>query len=96
MSSSNVVNPKNSQPGNGMKRMWQLAFTKKALAISACLLSVISVAVSFVPFIAVYYIIRELAMNMSDPSGLNGAYMIRLPCSYHHKRRTFAEPEVIR
>jgi ATP-binding cassette subfamily B protein len=78
MSTTNAGNPQSSQPGNGMKRMWQLAFTKKALAISACLLSIISVAVSFVPFVAIYYIIRELAVNMSDLSGLDGAYMIRL------------------
>lgn len=78
MSSTNAGNPQNSQPGNGMRRMWQLAFTKKALAISACLLSVISVVVSFVPFIAIYYIIRELTVNMSDLSGLDGAYMINL------------------
>lgn len=78
MSSSGVRSPGSSQPGNGMKRMWQLAFTKKALAISACLLSVISVAVSFAPFIAIYYIIRELVTKMSDLSGLDGAYMIRL------------------
>lgn len=61
-----------------MKRMWELAFTKKALAISACTLSVTSVAVSFVPFIAIYYIIRELAVNMSNLSGLDSGYMIRL------------------
>lgn len=51
----------------GMKRMWELAFTEKALAIASCGLSVISVAVSFVPFIAIYYIIRELAMHMGRP-----------------------------
>lgn len=68
----------NSNPDNGMKRLWALAFTQKALALSACVLSVISVAVSFVPFIAIYLIIRELALNMSDLSGLDGAYMTRL------------------
>ena len=79
MSSSNVEMPqKKSQSGSPMKRMWQLAFTRKVLAISACVLSVVSVAVSFVPFIAIYYIIRELAMNMSDLSNLNGRYIIRM------------------
>ncbi|MEA4847288.1 MAG: ABC transporter ATP-binding protein [Clostridiaceae bacterium] len=74
-----MKNPqKKKQPNNGMKRMWELAFTKKSLAISACVIAVISVAVSFVPFIAIYYIIRELAMNMSDLSGLDTSYMIRL------------------
>ena len=62
----------------GMKRMWELAFTKKALAITSCILSVISVLVSFVPFIAIYYIIRELAFNINDLSGMNGAYVTKL------------------
>ena len=62
----------------GMRRLWELAFTQKTLAISACTLSVISVVVSFVPFIAIYFIIRELAMNMQNPGSLNGPYMIRM------------------
>ena len=78
MSSPTVENSKNSQMRSGTKRMWQLAFTQKPLAISACLLSIISVAVSFVPFIAIYYIICELAINMRDLSGLNDGYVIRL------------------
>jgi ATP-binding cassette subfamily B protein len=79
MSSQNVKNPHSkSQPGSGTKRMWELAFTQKALAVSACTLSVISVAVSFIPFIAIYYIIREVALNMSNLGTLDGGYMIRL------------------
>ncbi|HWQ50412.1 MAG TPA: ABC transporter ATP-binding protein [Terriglobales bacterium] len=65
-------------PGSGMKRMWQLAFTKKALAGAACLLSVVSVTVSFIPFVAIYSIIRELALHMGDLGGLDGAYVVRL------------------
>ena len=79
MSGLNAKKPQNeSRPDNGMKRMWELAFTKKTLALSACALSVVSVAVSFVPFVAIYFIIRELAMNMGDLTALDGAYMIRL------------------
>jgi ATP-binding cassette subfamily B protein len=79
MSSPNVEKPQGkSKTNNGMKRMWELAFTKKALALSSCALSVVSVAVSFVPFVAIYYIIRELAMNMGDLSRLDGGYMVRL------------------
>ncbi len=69
---------KGDRSGTGTTRMWQLAFTKKALVITSCALSVISVAASFVPFIAIYYIIRELSMNMSDLSGLDSGYMVRL------------------
>ncbi len=79
MSNHNVKNSQsNTSPSNGMKRMWELAFTQKILVISSCVLSVVSVAVSFVPFIAIYYIIRELAMNMGNLSGLDGAYIVRL------------------
>ena len=61
-----------------MKRMWELAFTKKSLAISSCVLAVISTLVSFVPFIAIYYIIRELAFHMDDLGGLNVAHITTL------------------
>jgi hypothetical protein len=39
---------------------------------------VISVAVSFVPFIAVYYLIRELVLRSADLGGMDRVYMIRL------------------
>jgi len=61
-----------------MKRMWALAFTKKPLAISSCILSVISTLVSFVPFIAIYYIIRELALNINHPEGLHTSFITSL------------------
>jgi len=67
-----------ANPKTGMARMWELAFTKKALIFASCALAIISSAVSFLPFIAIYNIIRELAMNMNDLSAINGAYMIRL------------------
>ena len=63
---------------SGMSRMWELAFTKKALVVSSGILSVLSSAVSFVPFIAIYYIIRELALHMNDISAVNSAYIIKL------------------
>ncbi|MDR0450942.1 MAG: ABC transporter ATP-binding protein/permease, partial [Treponema sp.] len=62
----------------GMARLWELAFRKKILVTGACVFSVASVALSFSPFIAVYYLIRELAARFADPGGLNRAYLIRL------------------
>jgi ATP-binding cassette subfamily B protein len=62
----------------GMARLWELALRKKALVITSCFLSVLSVALSFTPFIAVYYLIRELVIHFADPVGLNTPYMIRL------------------
>ena len=61
-----------------IKRMWELAFTKKTLVITACVLAVISTLVSFVPFIAIYYIIRELALHVNNPENLDVGYIINL------------------
>ena len=63
---------------SGMARLWQLAFTKKALAISSAAFSVISTIISFVPFIAIYFIIQELVLHMNALSTVDGSYMIRL------------------
>jgi ATP-binding cassette subfamily B protein len=62
----------------GMARLWELAFRKKVLIITSCFLSVLSVAVSFAPFIAVYYLIRELVLHFADLGGLDTPYMIKL------------------
>jgi ATP-binding cassette subfamily B protein len=42
------------------------------------MLAVASVAVSFMPHIAVYYIIRELVTHFTNLAALDTAYMIRL------------------
>jgi ABC-type multidrug transport system fused ATPase/permease subunit len=50
----------------GMARLWELAMRKKVLVTASCALSVLSAALSFVPFIAVYYLIRELVFHATD------------------------------
>ncbi|MDR1322943.1 MAG: ABC transporter ATP-binding protein, partial [Candidatus Margulisbacteria bacterium] len=70
--------PENKPHRTGMARLWELAFQKKALTISACFLSVVSVVVSFTPFVIIYYIIRELALHYADLSALNTAYLLQL------------------
>ncbi|WNY26225.1 ABC transporter ATP-binding protein [Methanolapillus millepedarum] len=62
----------------GMKRLWELAFMQKGLVIAACILAVISIIISFSPFIAIYYIIQELLAHITNLSGLDSEYMIRL------------------
>lgn len=62
----------------GMARLWQLAFTEKALAVSSAVLSIVSTALSFVPFVAIYFIIEELVLHMNDLGTIDAAYMIRL------------------
>ena len=69
---------KQDQGSISMKRMWELAFTKKALVIISCIFSVVSVVVSFVPFVAIYYIIREIALNINSIDGINGSYITGL------------------
>jgi ATP-binding cassette subfamily B protein len=58
----------------GMARLWELALIKKPLVITSCVLAVFSVAVSFAPFVTVFYIIRELALR----GAANRAYLVRL------------------
>jgi ATP-binding cassette subfamily B protein len=70
--------PSARRPKVGMARLWELALRKKVLVITSCTLSVLSVAVSFSPFIAVYYLIRELVIHFADLGGLDTAYMVKL------------------
>jgi ATP-binding cassette subfamily B protein len=62
----------------GMARLWELASVKKGLVASSCVLSVLSVVISFTPFVAVYYIIRELVAHFADLGAADAARMIRL------------------
>lgn len=71
-----VIEP--SEEKTAIKRMWELAFTKKSLVIASCIFSIASVAMSFAPFVAIYYIIQELVLNMKDLSGLNSGYMVKM------------------
>ncbi|MDR2615060.1 MAG: ABC transporter ATP-binding protein/permease [Oscillospiraceae bacterium] len=61
-----------------MARLLELAARKKALVVCSCALAVLSVAASFIPFVAIYYIIRELVAHLSDLSGLDTEYMLSL------------------
>ncbi|MDR1029651.1 MAG: ABC transporter ATP-binding protein/permease, partial [Treponema sp.] len=70
--------PKTLPHKTGMARLWELAFRKKVLVIASCVLSVMSVALSFSPFIAVYFLIRELVSHVADLGSLDKAYMLRL------------------
>ncbi|MDR1089164.1 MAG: ABC transporter ATP-binding protein/permease [Coriobacteriales bacterium] len=62
----------------GMARLLELSSRKKGLVICSCVLAILSVAVSFAPFIAIYYIIRELVVHFADLGALDTAYMIDL------------------
>jgi ATP-binding cassette subfamily B protein len=72
-----MVKPKKGRK-TGMARLWELASTRKVLVVSSCVLAAISTVVSFTPFVAIYYIIRELVVHYANLDGLDTAYMIQL------------------
>ncbi|MDR0434752.1 MAG: ABC transporter ATP-binding protein/permease [Gracilibacteraceae bacterium] len=61
-----------------MARLWELAMIKKGLVVMSCALAVISTATAFLPFVAIWFIIRELAAHLTDLSAADGAYLIRM------------------
>jgi ATP-binding cassette subfamily B protein len=62
----------------GMARLWELAAARKGLVVSSCILAVVGTVVSFAPFIAVYYIIRELVTHYADLSALDTGRLVAL------------------
>ena len=48
------------KPKTGMGRLMELAATKKPLMISSVILSALASVASFVPYIGIYYIVREI------------------------------------
>lgn len=59
----------------GLARLIEIAGTKRRLLIGAMLLAVITTIVQFVPIIAVYNILIELAEHALDPSLIDKAYI---------------------
>ena len=59
----------------GLARLIEIAGTKRRLLIGAMLLAVITAIVQFVPIIAVYNILIELAEHVLDPSLIDKAYI---------------------
>ena len=59
----------------GLARLIEIAGTKRRLLIGAMLLAVITAIVQFVPIIAVYNILIELAEHALDPSVIDKAYI---------------------
>ena len=66
------------QNKQSMARLWELAFTKKVLIFGAAILAVLSAMASFVPFIAIYFIIEELVLHMNDLGALDSSRLIAL------------------
>lgn len=62
---------KAAKPKSGMARLLEFAATKKPLIICAAILSALASVVSFVPYIAIYYIVREIMSVYPDFSSLD-------------------------
>ncbi|QAR34502.1 ABC transporter ATP-binding protein [Geovibrio thiophilus] len=63
---------------SGIKRLLEIAGTKKKFLIASMLLSVTATALQFVPVTAVYFIISELAENASDIHKADVSWLYRL------------------
>ena len=59
------------KPKTGMARMMQLAMTKKPLVIASVVLSSLAAVASFIPYIAIYFIIRQILAVYPDLSALS-------------------------
>ncbi|XHH07631.1 MAG: ABC transporter ATP-binding protein [Candidatus Bathyarchaeia archaeon] len=64
-------NLKSSKPKTGMARLLELAGTKKPLIIAAGVLSALAAIASFIPYIAIFFIIREIMGVYPNFANLN-------------------------
>ena len=62
---------KNIKQKTGIARLMELATTKKPLMISSVILSALASIASFVPYIAIYYIIGEIMGSYGDFNSLD-------------------------
>jgi ATP-binding cassette subfamily B protein len=63
-------------PKKGMARLFELAGKHKGLVVSSGILSVMASAVSFVPYLAVYFLIREIIAVFPNFTKLEAARMM--------------------
>ncbi|MDR2197126.1 MAG: ABC transporter ATP-binding protein/permease [Coriobacteriales bacterium] len=63
-------------PKTGFARLLELAMTKKPLVIGSLVLSALAAVLSFVPYIAIYFIIREVLEALPDVSAANAGHII--------------------
>ena len=71
------MNQKDQKPKTGMARLLQLAATKKPLMLGSVILSSLASIASFIPYLAIYAIVREILSEWPDTAALNTALLIR-------------------
>ena len=66
---------KDRKPKTGMARLMQLAATKKPLIICSVVLSSLASVASFIPYLAIYSVVREILGVWPETSALNTEYL---------------------
>lgn len=69
-------NTKKKTQKTGTARLLELAATKKPLMIGSLILSALASIVSFIPYVAIYLIVREILSALPDMANLNSALII--------------------
>jgi ATP-binding cassette subfamily B protein len=68
---------KTEPPKTGLARLWEFAMMKKPLVFGSLLLSAMASIVSFVPYLAMYRVVRELLNSLPDIARADAALLIR-------------------
>lgn len=68
---------KQTKPKTGMARLMELAATKKPLVIASVIFSSLASVASFIPYLAIYQIVREILASLQDVALLDGQQIIR-------------------
>jgi ATP-binding cassette subfamily B protein len=71
------MSQKDQKPKTGMARLLQLAITKKPLMIGSIILSSLASVASFIPYLAIYLVVREILGVWPDTSALDTALLFR-------------------
>ncbi len=70
-------NVKAVRPKTGIARLLELAASKRPLIISSAIMSALASVASFIPHIAIYYVVREILAAYPDFSGMDVQKIIR-------------------
>lgn len=60
----------------GRSRLLEIAFYKKWYMLASAILSIIGVALSFVPYVILYLVLKEILPNLSDLSSINAPLLM--------------------
>ncbi|WNY23936.1 Vitamin B12 import ATP-binding protein BtuD [Methanimicrococcus hongohii] len=60
----------------GRARLFEIAFYKKWYMLASAILSIISVACSFIPYIILYLVLKEILPHLSDLSQIDGSLLM--------------------